>query len=275
MGDWLKKAEADARECVVNYMDTVCEMARNGEVSNDLLNDYPNGDSYHHEAHVDYDYDLIEAGEILRELGEWEETDSGLWQGMEPRRGVAAQAAYTYGNCVYHKWQELVEELNRVLTDWAADTAADGNADKVYEGVAWLWVQLACDLTDYHDPHVRGMARGAADDLEDQRLDGAKVLADYLQDHDDEAVAGEIREAVALVEEGLKVEEGEEEPKVTTWHNMTTEHLGNHATDADLGRFRDACRAYQTETGADDYEATEFMWNGGDWGSRVADYART
>jgi hypothetical protein len=61
---------------------------------------------------------------------------------------------------------------------------------------------------------------------------------------------------------------------MTTWRDMTVEHLGDNTTAADLERFRSACRAYQEETGADDWDATEFVWNGGDWGSRVADYAR-
>jgi hypothetical protein len=55
---------------------------------------------------------LLEAADLLAELGQYEEDDSGLWEGLSPREAVSAQAAYTYGNAVYSLWQERIEEIN-------------------------------------------------------------------------------------------------------------------------------------------------------------------
>jgi uncharacterized membrane-anchored protein YhcB (DUF1043 family) len=95
--DYRAKAESDAWDTLDNFADEMVRQWReSGEISNDMNNDYPNGDSYHHESHTDRDYDLQEAAELLDQLSEYEETDSGLWEGLEPRRAIAAQAAYTY-----------------------------------------------------------------------------------------------------------------------------------------------------------------------------------
>ena len=115
MADYYADAKSDAKTCAQEYLDTIFQQVLDegfGSVSDDLLNDYSDGDSYHHENHVDRDYNLSEAAEILNELSQYEETDSGLWQGLEPRRAIAAQAAYTYGNAVYSLWQEIIERIN-------------------------------------------------------------------------------------------------------------------------------------------------------------------
>lgn len=111
----------DAWECGRNFVDEMVDQFKeSGEISADLNNDYTNGDEYHHENHVDRDYDLTEAAQLLDELEEWEETDSGLWDGLEPRRAIAAQAAYTYGNAVYDLWRRhVVEDLNEKLEELA------------------------------------------------------------------------------------------------------------------------------------------------------------
>lgn len=110
---YRQDAASDAAETVHNFEDEILEqLLDKGEASDDLLNDYPNGDSWHHECHVDKDYSLQEAAELLDDLSEHEETDSGLWEGLEPRRAIAAQAAYTYGNAVYSEWRDLIEKIN-------------------------------------------------------------------------------------------------------------------------------------------------------------------
>lgn len=109
----VQEAQADAQEMAREFIDQICEqLIDNGKASTDLFNDYPNGDAYHHESHVDRDYDLTEAAAILDEYSEDEETDSGLWEGCEPRRAISTQAAYTYGNAVYGRWQRIIEEIN-------------------------------------------------------------------------------------------------------------------------------------------------------------------
>jgi hypothetical protein len=83
-----------------------------GKASDDLLNDYGSGDSYHHESHVDKPYNFEEAAQLIGELSDYEETDTGLWQGMGMKEAVCACAAYTYGAAVYAMWRELIEDIN-------------------------------------------------------------------------------------------------------------------------------------------------------------------
>ena len=113
MSDY-QDAKEDAAYFVLNFKDEVLEQLLNkGEASDDFLNDYPGGDSYHHETHVDKWYNLSDAAEVLDSLSEYEETDRGLWEGLEPREAIGAQAAYTYGNAVYSLAVDLIEDINR------------------------------------------------------------------------------------------------------------------------------------------------------------------
>ena len=94
--NYAERAAADARDMAENFVDEMCEMWRDArELSTDLNNDYTDGDSYHHESHVDKSYRLTEAAALLDELSDHEETDTGLWEGMDPREAVSAQAAYS------------------------------------------------------------------------------------------------------------------------------------------------------------------------------------
>ena len=123
-------ARSDAKETVAYFKDEIVGMLlEKGEASDDLFNDYPNGDSYHHENHTDKSYDLQEAAGLLDELSDNEETDSGLWQGLEPREAVCAQAAYTYGNAVYAEWRELIEKINDEANDLGVTIPAYTVAD--------------------------------------------------------------------------------------------------------------------------------------------------
>jgi hypothetical protein len=109
----LQEAISDAKDTVINYLDEIADMIIEKEkASEDLLNDYVNGDAYHHENHVDKDYTLLEAANILEKLNKFEETDEGLWEGLQPKKAIIAQAAYTYGNAVYYFWTKLIEEIN-------------------------------------------------------------------------------------------------------------------------------------------------------------------
>ncbi len=115
---WEEEAESDARDCFENFVDEMADQVADvGEASDDLNNDYPGGDSYHHENHVDEAYNLTDAAAILDELGRWEETDSGLWERQNPRDAISTQAAFTYGNAVYDKWRDMVKELNEFIAD--------------------------------------------------------------------------------------------------------------------------------------------------------------
>lgn len=117
--NYLEDAQSDALSTIENFLDeTVEQLREKGEASDDLLNDYSDGDSYHHENHVDKSYTLLESAQILDQLHRYEETDSGLWEGSEPRKAIEIQAAYTYGNAVYNLWRHLIGELNKEFSSF-------------------------------------------------------------------------------------------------------------------------------------------------------------
>jgi hypothetical protein len=111
--NYLREVADDAADTVRNFADEILEqLLDKGEASDDLLNDYPNGDAWHHESHVDKWYSMIDAATLIDQLDEFEETDSGLWEGQSFREAIGTCAAYTYGNAVYNEWRELIEKIN-------------------------------------------------------------------------------------------------------------------------------------------------------------------
>ena len=138
MSDY-QDAKSDAADFVLNFKDEVLDqLIDKGEASDDFLNDYPGGDSYHHETHVDKWYSLSEADEVLSSLSDFTETDYGLWQGLEPRDAISAQAAYTYGNAVYSMAVDLIEEINRqadTIIDEFEDEATEKDRDRDEDGL--------------------------------------------------------------------------------------------------------------------------------------------
>jgi hypothetical protein len=106
-------AQEAADDMVRNFQGEILDqLLESGKASDDVNNDYPDGDAYHHETHVDRDYSLTEAAELLDELAEYEETDSGLWEGLAPREAISAQAAYTFGQAVWCLWSDRIKEIN-------------------------------------------------------------------------------------------------------------------------------------------------------------------
>lgn len=118
MGNYRQEAREGAAEIVDNYLDEIVdEIVNDGEASKDIRNDYANGDSYFHETFVDKDYNLVEAAELLSDLSDYKETDRGLWEGLEPERAIACQAAFTFGNAVESFFRDLVDEINTEVAD--------------------------------------------------------------------------------------------------------------------------------------------------------------
>lgn len=116
--NYWKEAREDAVEMVNHFEDEIVEqLIDKGEASDDYNNDYPDGDSYHHETHTDRGYTLLEAAKLLDDLSEYEESDSGLWEGLEPRRAVEVQAAFTYGNAVGSFWSDLIRDINEAYNE--------------------------------------------------------------------------------------------------------------------------------------------------------------
>ena len=156
MSNYLQAASDDARETVGEYRDEILEMLNeSGEASDDLLNDYGTGDSYHHESHVDKSYNLSDAAELIEELSDHEETDSGLWEGQQPKEAVGTCAAFTYGNAVYSEWRDLIVEIND-----EAEEIINNYDDQINEA------EIAEEEEDDYDGDYEGPA---ADELREQK----------------------------------------------------------------------------------------------------------
>ncbi len=178
---YLDDARRDAAETVRNFLDEVVEQLidRARGASDDLYNDYHDGDSYHHETHVDKAYNLQEAAELLDQLSEYEETDSGLWEGLAPREAIGAQAAYTYGQAVSCLWAELIKEINE----------DDTIEELATEAGQLLGTQALEPLTG--DDTEEGLVAGINDDPDDLARWG--VYADWLDENDCPERAAAIR----------------------------------------------------------------------------------
>ena len=126
MSDYRQDALDDAQETILEYIDEIVEqLEEKGEASADLYNDYHGGDTWHNESHIDRWYNLREAAELLDQLSEHKEDDSGLWAGQEPRQAIGTQAAFTYGNAVYSEWRDLISHINSEYLDWEAEDEED------------------------------------------------------------------------------------------------------------------------------------------------------
>ena len=124
--DYLASAESDAKSTIQEYADAILEqLLDDDKASDDLLNDYPDGDAYHHESHVDKWYSLIDAATLIDQLSKFEETDSGLWEGQQPKEAIGTCAAYTYGNAVYSEWTDLIRRINSEAEDIISDFAEE------------------------------------------------------------------------------------------------------------------------------------------------------
>jgi hypothetical protein len=164
---YLENAKSDAQDTAENFRDEIVEKFLEGEVSNDLLNDYPNGDEWHNTNHTDKAYDLLEAATLLDELDDYEETDSGLWAGQKPRDAISSQAAYTYANAVYGQWRDLVEVINDDL-----------ELDLLRDAIDEVDNEVADELTEHRDD---AEANDSCND-EDENFDEEKYFAPFDED---------------------------------------------------------------------------------------------
>lgn len=199
MSDYNQEAEDDARNMLDYLSDEIIEQARDdGEASTDLFNDYHGADSYHHENHVDKSYSLSNAARLLEQLADDEETDHGLWDGQAPREAISTQAAYTYGNAVYSRWRQLIGELNEEFLH-----GVEGEGRRA--AIATLWLHFTCHHSGASlSTDGQRLTSAAIEDLESDSLDGARVLADFLQEQGTTATLQEentIRAALSLADD--------------------------------------------------------------------------
>lgn len=132
MSNRIHSATDDAKDTALHFLNYITQQLIEGDdASADLFNDYCDGDSYFHESHIDREYSLSEAADVLETYAEFEETNSDLWEGLPPRDAISAQAAYTYGNAVMSEWQSIIRHINDsdqrvILADMVQDYEENG-----------------------------------------------------------------------------------------------------------------------------------------------------
>jgi hypothetical protein len=176
-------ARDDAAEMADNFIDEIVEqLADKGEASDDYNNDYPGGDSYHHETHVDRSYNVKESIELLDQLSDYEETDSGLWEGQEPEEVFGTKAAYTYGAAVSSFFGSLIEEINSAYDDSSAVLDVNDAYEDVEEAKALLAKLEAGEVAETDDDCQRQkaivLAVIAGKDGDDARKEQIKKLVE-------------------------------------------------------------------------------------------------
>ncbi len=134
--DYYVEALEDAANLILDYFidEIIDQIIENGEASNDINNDYYNGDGIFHEVITDRPYNMSEAAELLSQLYRYKEEDTGLWEGETDVDQIAEiQAAYTYGNAVWENWADLISDINDEVDDIKINAAIDvltANTDK-------------------------------------------------------------------------------------------------------------------------------------------------
>jgi len=108
--------KADAQDIISDYIEEIAKMLiDDGEASTDLYNDYSDMDSRISESD-DYWRRPEEAIETIDELSEFEEEDSGLWEGCRDYREIlSAIAHYTYTNALYAEIESMIKSINDTL----------------------------------------------------------------------------------------------------------------------------------------------------------------
>lgn len=135
----MHRAVEDARELLLDEIDSV---VRGLMESYDWYNvhediDYNGG---WHSAIIDRAYRPIEAVDILETYDQYEETDSGLWDGVgDWRKILSIIAAFTYSNACFAEAQDFWDTLQNDFghlrdhgLDWDEEPIpADNNDDPI------------------------------------------------------------------------------------------------------------------------------------------------
>ncbi len=113
---YYNKADDNAKELIIELIDEIVEQfIEDGEIGEDIRNDFNHGDSLFHETIVGRYYSAEEAIKLLSSLHEYEETDSGLWEGQEWEQILSSKAAWTYGNAVYDMATDILTKIGNSI----------------------------------------------------------------------------------------------------------------------------------------------------------------
>jgi len=112
--DYDIEIENEARDFIIDNEDMIIEALKNDADWD--YNDMDNLDSLWHETIVDRAYTVEDATYILDNC-ENEETDSGIWEGLDYRDEMSARAAYSYSNDVWFTWEGFYDELKERMQE--------------------------------------------------------------------------------------------------------------------------------------------------------------
>jgi len=130
---WHEKVADDAITLIKEFFmeEIIDQLLDTGSASDDMYNDYDNGDGIFHETVVDQYYTVEEAIDLLGELYDHEEEDEGIWEGQNWQELLSTKAAYTYGNAVMSEWNDIISDINQIELD--EDETSDTMRDKIDE----------------------------------------------------------------------------------------------------------------------------------------------
>lgn len=109
MSDFIKD---DVCSLIVEFFEnTDDEILTVEELSEAIENIDDNGSMHEHiESSLTWQQGLIDSGKIINYFSEYEDTDSGLWEGQQPEEAINTKAFFTYKNAVQSEMQDFIKE---------------------------------------------------------------------------------------------------------------------------------------------------------------------
>jgi hypothetical protein len=124
--DYSKDITQEAKDFIEQHEDDIKEAIKNDAEWD--YNDMEFLDSSWHSDIVDRSYSLEDAAYIV-ENSDNTESDSGLWEGQEPRDALVTQAAYSYANDVWFECQRIYDEMKSDYQDRKINDDDETNED--------------------------------------------------------------------------------------------------------------------------------------------------
>lgn len=159
---YTKKAKADACDMAENFLDEIVEqVAGEGRASHDYVEDYPDGDRYHNDSHVDKWYSFRESCDILTELDDLsQQLLKRLWDGDGLKKAIMRKARHAYGDSVLRCWGEIIEWINEDAEVKSVRDVLSAVVAIEYANAGWD-VALREAMKDYYEGEV-GSAKATA-----------------------------------------------------------------------------------------------------------------
>jgi hypothetical protein len=151
--DYDKDVENDAVNFIEEHEDEIKEAIADQKEFDGVGTRYGDIRDAFHEAVIDVAYSPSDAVYIL-ESCENEETDSGLWEGKDWRDELSAIAAYSFGNDVWFKCEEIYKELKERVSEliYEFEDDLDGSKEEFDEAreeaaITQAWKEFVAEHT--------------------------------------------------------------------------------------------------------------------------------